>query len=74
MKKKVELNKDGTPKRPRGRKVARGEKASGRLVLSMLPVEERRIRAAAAAAGMEISPWARGVLLASAPELPAEGQ
>jgi len=67
MGKKVALNKDGTVKRAPGRKVARGVKATGRLVLSMLPEEEARIRAAAIAAGEEVSPWARRILLAQAP-------
>ena len=69
MRKKVELNKDGSEKRAPGRKIARGVKATGRIVLSMLPEEEAAIRALASAAGEEVSPWARRILLAQAPEV-----
>jgi hypothetical protein len=50
-----------------GRKIQRGEKATGRIVLSMLPDEADTIRELARAAGKEVSPWAREILLAQAP-------
>ena len=73
MPKKKKLDALGNEIKP-GRKIARGVKASGRLVLSMLPMEEARIRAAAAAAGEELSPWARRILLAQAPEMLIENR